>query len=148
MERQWWRELEDTHGIRPDDRSSWRQIAGDLKAAKRDPILARILTERSIAVLRERFRRSHPWLMALTGQAPSPADRIAAFMDAETIVEGMPLRVVELTGEPGDMVFCHPVMVHCIAPNRGSRPRFMRIKTQVLTREGRELSSRLHRSPS
>jgi hypothetical protein len=22
MERQWWRELEDTHGIRPDDRSS------------------------------------------------------------------------------------------------------------------------------
>jgi len=30
MERQWWRELEDTHGIRPDDRSSWRQIRGDL----------------------------------------------------------------------------------------------------------------------
>jgi len=241
MERQWWRELEDTHGIRPDDRSSWRQIAGDLKAAKRDPIQARILTGRvrgvfddllgaaawspprdwgrplvtfpepgawevpatywhwdnpcdlhldqlrglfvvsfigsvaprsggtvilsgsprlliqqegripasqrrgSIAMLRERFRRSDPWLMALTGHAPSPADRIAAFMDAETIVEGIPLRVVELTGEPGDMVFCHPVMVHCVAPNRGSRPRFMRIKTQVLTREGRELSSRLYR---
>jgi hypothetical protein len=71
--------------------------------------------------------------MALTGQAPSPADRIAAFMDTETIVDGMPLRVVELTGEPGDMVFCHPVMVHCVAPNRGTRPRFMRIKTQVLT---------------
>ena len=46
MEWQWWRELEDTHGIRPDDRSSWRQIAGDLKAAKRDPIQARILTGR------------------------------------------------------------------------------------------------------
>jgi len=102
----------------------------------------------SIAVLRERFRRSDPWLRALTGQAPSPADRIAAFMDAETMVEGVPLRVVELTGEPGDMVFCHPVMVHSVAPNRGSRPRFMRIKTQVHTREGRELSSRLHRPPS
>jgi hypothetical protein len=38
MERRWWRELEDTHGIRPDDNSSWRQIPGDLKAAKRDPI--------------------------------------------------------------------------------------------------------------
>ena len=35
----------------------------------------------SIATLRDRFHRSHPWLMALTGQAPSPADRIAAFMD-------------------------------------------------------------------
>jgi hypothetical protein len=45
----------------------------------------------------------------------------------------------ELTGEPGDMVFCHPVMVHCAAPNRGAWPRFMRIKTQVLTHEGRTL---------
>jgi phytanoyl-CoA dioxygenase PhyH len=241
MERQWWRELEDTHGIRRDDRSSWHQIPGDLKAAKRDPVQARILTGRVRGVLDdllgkaawspprnwgrtivtfpgpgawqvparhwhwdnpcephldhprglfvvsfigpvaprsggtvilsgsprlliqqerqipadqrhglgampwERFRRSHPWLMALTGQAPSPADRIAAFMDRETIIEGVPLRVAELTGEPGDMVFCHPVMVHCAAPNRGARPRFMRIKTQVLTREGRELSSRLQR---
>ena len=93
-------------------------------------------------MLRERFRRSDPWLMALTGHAPSPADRIAAFMDAETIVEGIPLRVVELTGEPGDMVFCHPVMVYCVASNRGTRPRFMRIKTQVLTHEGRELRDR------
>ena len=244
MERQWWRELEDTHNIRPDDRSSWRQLTGDLKAAKRDPSQARILTERVRGVLDdllgqaawpvprdwgrplvtfpepgawdvptrlwhwdnpcdlhldhpralfvvsfigpvaphgggtlilsgsprllvqrerrlsadqrrglgtkpwERFHRSHPWLMALTGQAPSPADRIAAFMDRETAVEGVPLRVVELTGEPGDMVFCHPVMVHCVAPNRGARPRFMRIKTQVLTREGRELRSRLQRACS
>ncbi|MGH3169094.1 MAG: hypothetical protein ACRDN0_24830 [Trebonia sp.] len=29
------------------------------------------------------------------------------------------------------MVFCHPVMVHSAAPNRGTRPRFMRIKTQI-----------------
>jgi hypothetical protein len=239
MERRWWRELEDAHDIRRDDRSSWRQIVGDLKAAKRDPIQARILTERVRGVFDdllgkaawspprdwgrslvtfpepgawevptrlwhwdnpcelhldhpralfvvsfigpvaprsggtlvlsgsprlliqqerrmpadqrrglgavpwERFHRSHPWLMALTGLAPSPGDRTAAFMDGETIVEGVPLRVVELTGEPGDMVFCHPVMVHCVAPNRGARPRFMRIKTQVLTREGRELRSRL-----
>jgi hypothetical protein len=244
MERQWWHELEDTHGIRRDDRPSWRQLPGDLKAAKRDPIQAGILTERVRGVLDdllgkaawspprdwgrplvtfpepgawqvparlwhwdnpcelhldhpkalfvvsfigpvapraggplilsgsprlliqqerripasqrpgsgiriwERFHRSHPWLMALTGQAPSPADRITAFMDSETIIEGVPLRVVELTGEPGDMVFCHPVMVHCAAPNRGPRPRFMRIRTQVLTHEGRELRSRLQRPHS
>ena len=96
----------------------------------------------------ERFHRSHPWLMALTGQAPSPADRIAAFMDREAIVDGVPLKVVELTGEPGDMVFCHPVMVHCAAPNRGTRPRFMRIKVQVLTHEGRELRRSLERPHS
>jgi hypothetical protein len=232
MEQQWWRELEAAHGIRAGDRSSWHQIPGDLKAAKRDPIQARILTERVSGALddllgpaawlpprdwgraivtfprpgawelparlwpwdnpsephfdrprglfvvtfigpvapggggtlilsgsprlvirqdrrlspsqrselggsaSERFGRQHPWLMALTGQAPSPAGRAGAFMDAETIVDGVPLRVVELTGEPGDMVFCHPVMVHCAAPNRGTRPRFMRIKTQVVTRAG------------
>ena len=232
MEQRWWRELEDAHGIRAGDRSSWHQIQGDLKAAKRDRIQARILTERVSGVLDEllgpaawlpprdwgraiatfprsgawelptrlwhwdnpsdphldrprglfvvsfigpvapggggtlilsgsprlviqhdrrlsasqrrelggsvweRFGRQHPWLMALTGQAPSPADRAAAFMNTGAIVDGVPLRVVELTGEPGDMVFCHPVMVHCAAPNRGTRPRFMRIKTQVLAREG------------
>ncbi|HEY7260829.1 MAG TPA: hypothetical protein VH589_05005 [Trebonia sp.] len=46
MERRWWSELEDTRNIRPGDRSSWRQFPGDLKAAKRDPIQARILTDR------------------------------------------------------------------------------------------------------
>jgi hypothetical protein len=52
--------------------------------------------------------------------------------------------VVELTGEPGDMVFCHPVMVHCRAQNRGARPRFMRIKQRLLTHEGRKLRSQEH----
>jgi hypothetical protein len=53
------------------------------------------------------------------------------------VVDGVPLRVVELTGEPGDMVLCHPAMVHCRAPNRGTYPRFTRIKQQFLTREAR-----------
>ena len=46
MEKRWWSELQDTRNMRPDDRSSWRQIRGDLKAAKRDRIQAKILTER------------------------------------------------------------------------------------------------------
>jgi hypothetical protein len=244
MERRWWRELAEAHGIRRDDRSSWRRLPGDLKAAKRDRSQAKILTSRVRGVLddllgpgawptprdwgrplvtfpepgawdvptalwhwdnvcdlhldrpralfavafigsvaprgggtlilsgsprlliqqaqrlpagrrpgsiteeRDRFHRSEPWLMALTGQAPSPADRIAAFMAGETIVDGVPLRVVELTGEPGDMVFCHPLMVHCAAPNRGTWPRFMRIKTQILSHDGRDLRDRLERLQS
>jgi hypothetical protein len=51
MEQQWWRELEDTHGISRDDRSTWRQLKGDLKAAKRDPIQDRILTARVRGVI-------------------------------------------------------------------------------------------------
>jgi hypothetical protein len=235
MEERWWSELAGTHGIHRDDRSTWHQIPGNLKAAKRDPAQAAIMTgtvrgvcddllgtgtwsrprewgvtlvtfpepgswelparlwhwdnpcephldrtrglfvvsfigpvaprgggtlilsgsprlltgqERRIpagqrrgldSTARERFYRLDPWLMALTGQAPSPGDRIAAFMDGETVVDGVPLRVVELTGEPGDMVFCHPAMVHCRAPNRGTRPRFMRIKQHLLTHQARTL---------
>jgi hypothetical protein len=231
MEALWWRELQDAHGIRQNDPATWRPIVGDLKAAKRDPVQARIMTERVSAVIDEllgegawsapkdwgrclvtfpepgawnvptglwhwdspcelhldrlnallivsfigvveqcgggtlilsgsphllmrlqrqnpreqtvgweAFHRSHSWLLALTGKAPSPSDRIAAFMEKDTVVEGAPLRVVELTGEPGDMVFCHPAMVHCVSQNRGSAPRFMRIKQQLLTHEGRRLS--------
>ena len=88
---------------------------------------------------RRSFYRSHPWLSALAGEAPSPVDRIAAFMEVDTNIDGIPARVVELTGEPGDMVFCHPSIVHCVSPNRGSEPRFMRIKQQILTHAGHML---------
>jgi hypothetical protein len=184
MEERWWRELRDTHGIRRDDRSSWRAIPGNLKAAKRDPAHAAILTETVRGVFDDllgpgTWSPPKDWgLAAVTFPAPgrwelpthfwhsdNPCephlDRPrglfvvsfigpvaprgggtlilsgSPFMDRETLVEGVPLRVVELTGEPGDMVFCHPIMVHCGAPNRGVRPRFTRIKQQFLTHEGR-----------
>ena len=238
MQHEWWSELAQAHGIRRDDRSTWRPIQGDLKRAKRSPIQQRIATERVRGVVddllgsgnwkaprdwgralvtfpqpgawdvptelwhwdspcgwhgdglnalcvvsfigpvahrgggtmilsgsprllmqqeaaltrderlsdaktrRDLFHYSHPWLMALTGKAPSPADRMAAFMGVETEVHGVPTRVVELTGEPGDMVFCHPAIMHCVSPNRGVQPRFMRIRQQLMTREGQDLLNR------
>ena len=45
MEEHWWSELADTYGIRRDDRSTWRQIPGNLKAAKRDPAQQAILSD-------------------------------------------------------------------------------------------------------
>jgi len=39
-------------------------------------------------------------------------------------------------------------MVYCAALNRGTRPRFMRIKTQVLTHEGSELRDRMYGPPA
>jgi hypothetical protein len=47
-------------------------------------------------------------------------------MDAIEDVEGIPLRVVELTGHPGDVVLIHPWTIHTVAPNVGPTPRFMR----------------------
>jgi hypothetical protein len=87
-----------------------------------------------------RFRRSDPWLATLSGHAPSPPDRIAAFMQAGGEVGGVRVRVVELTGEPGDVVFCHPLIVHGTAPNCGTAPRMMRIKQHFKSREAVRLT--------
>ncbi|HEY3799399.1 MAG TPA: hypothetical protein VGL58_13695 [Caulobacteraceae bacterium] len=84
---------------------------------------------------RDRLWRSDPWLAALTGCAESPTDRVQAFMRDGGKVDGVPLRVVELTGEPGDMVFCDPLLLHAVARNCREQPRLMRIKQQFLSRE-------------
>lgn len=63
-------------------------------------------------------------------------------MGGETKIDGVAASVVELTGEPGDMEFRHPAIVHCVAPIHGSQPRFMRIRRQLMTHEARRLRSR------
>lgn len=80
-----------------------------------------------------RLTRDHPHFAALAGRTPV-ADRKARFMEADG-----PLRVVELTGEPGDMVFCHPLLIHSGAQNCRSAPRMVRIKQQLMSREARRL---------
>lgn len=45
--------------------------------------------------------------------------------DRTTTVRGVPVRVVELTGDPGDVVFLHPHLLHAAAPNHTDRPRLM-----------------------
>ena len=80
-------------------------------------------------VHRRMFRSWDPWLAALTGASDAPvADRVAAFLGRPSVVRGVPCRVVELTGEPGDAVYCDPGMLHAAAPNRSEVPRFMRVK--------------------
>jgi hypothetical protein len=80
------------------------------------------------AILLKRFSGSHPWLAELTGITPTTGDRITRFMETTTEIDGIPARVVELTGEPGDAVLCHPSIFHAAAPNRADAPRFMRVK--------------------
>lgn len=87
----------------------------------------RAMSGRDNAAQRDWFNRAHPWLAALTGAAPSPADRRAVFMVEGAEIDGVPVRVVELTGAPGDMVLCHPTIVHTVSPNCGTWPRMMRI---------------------
>jgi len=70
-------------------------------------------------------------------RAALAAEESAARIDlaplcGEHSVAGVPVEIVELSGEAGDVVIGHPWLLHRGAPNRGERPRFMRVQ-RVLT---------------
>ncbi len=72
------------------------------------------------------FTKSHPYLRRLTNGNPIPPEEAQAFMNMTTDVHGVPVRVVELTGKPGDAILCHRALFHGINMNCGSEPRMMR----------------------
>jgi len=105
--------------------------------------------------------QSHPYLCALSGrdgsaapgtdtgnerrvnaaelqrvEADTKTERIARFMDkTETDEHGTKLRVIEVTGEPGDCFLTHPFMFHSPSFNHSGVPRFMcNRKTPLLER--------------
>jgi hypothetical protein len=73
---------------------------------------------------RTAFDASHPWFTALS-DATDTEDRVARFLEP-TEIDGVVTQVVELTGQAGDAVLCHPWLVHNGAPNALDRPRMMR----------------------
>jgi hypothetical protein len=73
--------------------------------------------------VRDAIFGSHPWFRDLQ-RAGSPGSG-ARLMDEGAEVRGVPVKVVELTGRPGDAFVLHPHLLHAAAPNRGLSPRFM-----------------------
>lgn len=74
----------------------------------------------------KRLIHSHPWWRELAGRSAVRTDRIDRFMRTESDVDGTRVRIVELTGAAGDVVLCHPLLVHAPSSNASDRPRFMR----------------------
>ncbi|WP_345151194.1 phytanoyl-CoA dioxygenase family protein [Nonomuraea rubra] len=58
------------------------------------------------------------------GPRPLPQD-LRRLPARGVVVSEVPVRVAELTGEPGDVVFLHPHLLHAPAANRSRAPRFM-----------------------
>ncbi|MEU4192889.1 phytanoyl-CoA dioxygenase family protein [Kribbella sp. NPDC026611] len=86
-------------------------------------VIARYLTttdERDFTTVRDGVLRSHAWLRELT----SPDRSLDPLQESE--IDGLPVRVLELTGQAGDVYFTHPWTLHSIAPNAASTPRMMR----------------------
>ena len=92
------------------------------------------------AEVRKELRRSVPWLRALLSSDPSE-DRYERFMSRTDCYAGIPLRVIEMAGEPGDVIVMHPWVFHAPAPNCSEVPRMM------LTERIRVGPSRLLRKP-
>ncbi|MFC4808578.1 phytanoyl-CoA dioxygenase family protein [Paenibacillus sp. GCM10023250] len=98
----------------------------------------------------------HPYFAKLTGRDGgrlSVEERNAYFMDQAHVDEdGARLQVVETTGEAGDVILCHPFLVHAASPNHSGKVRFMCNRTSPLKerlslqREGADGCSPLERS--
>ncbi len=76
------------------------------------------------AEARKRLIRAHLWVKALCSRDETD-NRVQRFMSNGTAVDGVEVRVVEMTGEPGDVIFTHPMILHAAALNCSSVPRFV-----------------------
>jgi hypothetical protein len=80
-------------------------------------------SERAVKI-RTWLMQSDPWLRAL-GERSDPAARIAMFHEQDHEVFGVPVRVDELTGDAGDLVLIHPLLLHNRPVHPGQTPRFL-----------------------
>ena len=87
------------------------------------------LRRKKMKVARQALMRSERWLAALSSDDDT-GDRIERFMRSDHHIDDIPVpvRVVELTGEPGDVVLGHPWLLHAASPNCGDLPRLMRVQ--------------------
>ena len=69
--------------------------------------------------------KAHPWLARLMSNTGTDRDRVEEFMNTGWVDDNDELRVVELTGEPGDVVLFHPGTLHAPCRNVNATPRLM-----------------------
>jgi hypothetical protein len=103
------------------------QLAGSHRSLLRYVQLARP-ENREYKRVRDGFLRSHPWLRSLAAPDEDP-DRNSRFMQDGMEIDGVPLKVVELTGKPGDVYLTSLWVMHATAPNASKRPRIMRSRS-------------------
>jgi hypothetical protein len=81
---------------------------------------------------RERLRRALPWFDALW--AGDETDRTRALMEDGAVVRGVPVRVEEITGDPGDLILMRATVLHAIAPNESDGVRLALVATVMTGR--------------
>ena len=109
---------------------------GTLAVAGSHRLIRRFVEGRGQAALgrmktvRHAFMRSDPWLASLAAEENAGRCDLTELV-GEREVAGVPVEIVDLSGEAGDVVIGHPWLLHRAAPNRGERPRMMRVQRVV-----------------
>lgn len=79
--------------------------------------------------VRSALAAADPWLHELWHGVPDEAEGVLArnrrYMEGGAVVDGVPLRVVELTGGPGDLYVMHVDCFHTRSQNCATTPRIM-----------------------
>ena len=82
---------------------------------------------------REALIRRCSWVKDLCSRNGA-AGRIERFMERNEVSNDVELRVVEMTGEPGDVWLTHPMLLHAPARNCASAPRL--VLSSIVYRSG------------
>jgi len=85
------------------------------------------LRQLPMKVTRRALMDSDPWLKSLCAES-DPDEWSTRLLDTGHVIADVPLRIVELVGEAGDVVVGHPWLLHRVSHNRGDQPRFMRVQ--------------------
>lgn len=100
------------------------------------------------ARIRKHLMASDPWLKELSTPG-EPAARIAQFVDTTADIFGTPVRITEMTGNAGDLILMHPLLLHTRPTNAGPQPRFLVNKDlRVRGLYPKSWSSQRHTGPS
>lgn len=91
-------------------------------------LLAENVEELKSADARIALRRSCSWVDSLC-QKDGDGGRVQRFMESSEAFGDVELRVVEMTGEPGDVLLTHPLLLHAPARNCASVPRIVLLST-------------------
>jgi ectoine hydroxylase-related dioxygenase (phytanoyl-CoA dioxygenase family) len=79
--------------------------------------------------MRKQLVAASPWFRDLMSPPAAGEDRIGRFMASPTVVDGVPLQVEEITGEPGDVFLMHPHALHGLSSNVRDTPRLALAQT-------------------
>lgn len=89
-----------------------------------------------VKAIRKGLGARHRWLRDLWTATTAPdVDRRRRYLDEGAVLDGVPLRVVELTGEPGDAYLMRADTFHAAAPNSLDDPRIMLVKGCPISRQ-------------